>query len=187
MYGRTPEPVPAECNEWATSWPTLLQSLQPDVAMVQFGPWDVVDHRLPGDSTWRAPGDPTYDAFLAGEMRTAMDVFHAAGVPLVWLTAPDIEIGRNEVPPPADPYPGSDPARMHRFNELLRETAAGRADVRIVDLNGYLGACREARWMRTFGLTACTSQRRPHSRQSRPGSAPRSSTPCSRSEVTEIR
>ncbi|MCU1345886.1 MAG: oatA 5, partial [Acidimicrobiia bacterium] len=110
------------------------------VAIVQVGPWDVADRRLPGDRAWRHPGDPVYDRYLLGEMNGVLDMFAARGVAVVWLTSPEIESGRADVPRPSNPYPESDPARMRRFNELLTQAAASRPAVHVVDLAGHLAS-----------------------------------------------
>lgn len=128
-------PVPAECD-WAVSWRSEVEAKQVELAIVQVGPWDVADRRLEGDSKWRAPGDPIYDAYLLSELGQAMDMLASLGVKTVWLTSPVVDLGRPEVPRRA--YSASEPARMRRFNVLLRSAAASRPDVRIVDLAGLL-------------------------------------------------
>ncbi|MCU1345140.1 MAG: hypothetical protein JWL70_1406 [Acidimicrobiia bacterium] len=125
--------------DWSTVWKAEVQA-HPEmrVAVIQLGPRDVSDRRLAGDSKWRHIGDPIYDRYLLGEMNGALDMFTSLGVQVVWLTAPDIEVGRADVPPPAHPYPESDPARMRRFNDLMRQAAAGRPAVHVVDLAAHL-------------------------------------------------
>jgi peptidoglycan/LPS O-acetylase OafA/YrhL len=132
--------VPSRCD-WQRTWTAALDAAPTvDAAVVQVGPWDVTDRRLPGDTHWRAPGDPVYDAYLLNEMRSAMDLLEARGIRVAWLTSPHIELGRLDVPPPREPYPASEPARMDRFNALLREAAAGRRNVTIVDLQRHLAS-----------------------------------------------
>lgn len=133
--------VPPECD-WSTRWPaTLAARPAVEVAIVQFGPLDVTDRRLPGDDRWVHPGDPDYDRYLLDEMLAAIDLLAAEGVGVVWMTSPLIELGRAEQPPPDEPYPTSDPARTARFNELLRQAAQLRPDVvRVVELGSLLAA-----------------------------------------------
>jgi len=128
-------PVPAECD-WAVSWRGEVEARQVQLAIVQVGPWDVADRRLEGDSKWRAPGDPIYDTYLVSELGQAMDMFSSLGVKVVWLTSPLVDLGRSEVPRRA--YSASEPARMRRYNELLRSAAASRPHVRLVDLAALL-------------------------------------------------
>ena len=56
---------------------------------------------------------------------------------VVWLTCPLIDFGltANGISPH---FAMSDPTRMVRFNELLREVAAERPNLRVVDFAGFL-------------------------------------------------
>jgi lysophospholipase L1-like esterase len=61
-------------------------------------------------------------------------------VPVLWITAPQIEVGRDEVPQVDEP--ANDDARIDRYNEILGEVV-GRLEregerVGLVDLEGYL-------------------------------------------------
>jgi hypothetical protein len=137
------------CDEWAELIPTATETVRDtygraDVAILGTGPWDVSDRRLPGDDTWRSPGDPAYDAFLRGELEAATDAFLAEGVPVVWLTTPYLDVGRLMQPPPAEPFPESDPARVDLLNETIRSVAASREGVSVVDLGAYLDGLPDA-------------------------------------------
>ena len=131
------------CAEWASLIPTATETVRDtygraDLAILGTGPWDVADRRLPGEDTWRSPGDPVYDAFLRGELEAATDAFLAEGVPVVWLTTPRLDVGRLMQPPPPEPFPESDPARVDLLNATIRDVAASRDDVAVVDLGAYL-------------------------------------------------
>lgn len=128
-----------ECNNWPTRWNAVLEARAADVAVVLVGVWDVTDHQLPGESQWRAPGDPAYDAWLKREMLAVVDELSQRSPTVVWLTCPLIDFGLtpNGISPR---YAMSDPARMVRFNELLREVAAERPQLRVADLAGYLAS-----------------------------------------------
>lgn len=137
------EVPPASCSRWTETIPAEVQRLREtyghlDVALVQTGPWEVTDRRLPGEDQWRAPGDPVYDQFLYEEFSELTDVFLAQGVTVVWILSPHIDVGRNEEPPPENPYLESDDARMDRLNEIIRRVADERDAVATVDLPGYL-------------------------------------------------
>ncbi len=118
------------CGDLVSQWGRALATADADVALIQVGPIEVDDHLLPGDTVWRAPGDPVYDAYLRDRMLEAVDLVLAHGVTPVWVTSPVIE--------PPDGDVSRDPARMARFNELLREVAARRPGMRIVDLARYV-------------------------------------------------
>ncbi len=133
----------ADCNAWAETLPKSISARlerfgRLDFAVVQTGPWDVADRRLAGDDTWRAPGDPVYDDYLTSELSELTDLLLDRGVKVVWLTAPHIEVGKQEEPPPAQPYPESDPARMDRLNEIIRGIVASRPNAVLVDLARYV-------------------------------------------------
>ncbi len=135
--------VPAGCEAWVDTIPSEAQRIRDayghlDFAVIQTGPWEVTDRRLPGDDEWRAPGDPVYDDFLAHEFAAVTDAFMDQGLVVVWVLAPHIDIGANEEPPPEDPYPESDPARMDRLNEIVQRVADERQGAVTVDLPGYL-------------------------------------------------
>jgi lysophospholipase L1-like esterase len=130
-------PQREECNNWAQRWTKVLTERPAEVAVVLVGTWDVTDHQLPGESQWRAPGDPLYDAYLKKEMLAVVDELAAKSPVVVWLTCPLIDFGLspNGISPH---YAMSDPARMVRFNQLLGEVAAERPELHIVDLAGFL-------------------------------------------------
>jgi hypothetical protein len=118
------------CGDLATQWSNALDGSGADIALIQVGPIEVDDHLLPFDTVWRAPGDPLFDAYLEQKMLEAVDIVLAHGVTPVWLTSPDIE--------PPDGDVSRDPARMARFNELLRDVAHVRPALRLVDLARYV-------------------------------------------------
>jgi hypothetical protein len=155
-------PVAAACD-WATTsamgmdrterpaYPDLVDRWQPDVVVVYAGGWDVADRLLPGDTTWRAIGDPVVDAWLLDEMTAATDLLARGGARVVWLTQPPWE-GATRHPPERLYPPAADPARMRRYNELLLELAARRPDtVRVIDLAGWLAATGEDGRLRPDG------------------------------------
>jgi peptidoglycan/LPS O-acetylase OafA/YrhL len=127
---------PSACGSLPAQWGEALDEARPEIAVIQVGPIEVDDHLLPGDSKWRAPGDPTYDTLLKQKMREAVDVFLARGVEPIWLTSPDIEPSKSTQPPNDDP--SGDPARMTRFNQLLHEVQRQRPELRIIDLAHWM-------------------------------------------------
>ncbi len=115
-----------ECDDWAIRLPERVDFSRTEYgrsnfAVIQFGPWDVSDRKLEGSDEWVAPGDPSYDDFLRGEIAEMTDLLLDDGVYVVWVTAPHIEVGRMQEPPPEQPYPESDPPRVDRFNQIIRE------------------------------------------------------------------
>lgn len=137
----TARPVLDGCDDWPRRWRARAAELDLDGALLQIGPWDVADRRLPGDDEWRHIGDPVYDAFLKSEMHEAVDALTSAGAVVLWLTSPRVEMERSVVPRPARSFPASEPARMDRLNELIREVAAERPhEVWVIDVAAHLRA-----------------------------------------------
>jgi peptidoglycan/LPS O-acetylase OafA/YrhL len=137
----TPRPVLDECRDWPQRWRRQVADLDLDAAVIQIGPWDTADRRLPGERTWRHLGQPDYDAIVKDQIRTAVDVLSSSGAKVLWLTSPHVEMERAVVPRPTRPAPSSDPARMDRLNALVREVAAERPDtVRVIDVAAHLRA-----------------------------------------------
>ncbi|MCX7621072.1 MAG: SGNH/GDSL hydrolase family protein [Acidimicrobiales bacterium] len=126
------------CQRWDIHWREMLEQSRPDIVMVQVGPWDIIDHLLEGDTIWRAPGDPVYDAMLQHEMLAVVDLFASRHVHVAWLTLPRqrVEVGQTLG---SENAPGTDPARSRRFNELLAELPEKRPGaVTILDLAAWL-------------------------------------------------
>jgi hypothetical protein len=123
------------CNRWSLFYRQAVENNQPNIAVVQTGPWEVVDRRMEGSDRWVTLGDADYDRFLLGEMEDAVDVLTARGAIVVWLTAPPM--GH-----PGDGAPKTgprDPARVQRLNELIRELPRRRpGTVAVVDLGGWV-------------------------------------------------
>lgn len=129
------EPIPKECQSWETDWPARIDRDRPDVVIVVNAMWDVADRQLEGDKTWRRPGDPKYDDYLNREFSRAADVLHSRGGPVIWLTYPPIDLGRDEKP--NRDYSVDDPARMARMNEIIREVAKTRPWMKVADFAEY--------------------------------------------------
>lgn len=124
----------ADCD-WATVFPGLLQGQRPDVIVLATGIWEVVDRRFPGDDRWRHIGQPEVDAYILKELVSAIDVLGASGAEVVLLTYPHFQAGLDQG---FTNLPESDPARVDRLNELLRQAAAARPGVAtVVDLQGW--------------------------------------------------
>ena len=134
-FGGTAERIPEECQRWPEEWPAVLGANTADVAVLLTGPFDMTDHQLPGDDTWRGPGDPAYDELLLSELGAATDALLATGTPVVWVTAAEVNAGWFFVEDPID-----DPARAQRLNEVIGEVAASRPGVTVVDLSAWLVA-----------------------------------------------
>jgi hypothetical protein len=148
------EVIPDGCNNWAQTWKTYIDANKPNIAVVQVGPWEVVDRKLAGDDQWRAPGDPVYDDYLLKEMIAAVDVLSAQGAEVIWLTSPPIKpgVGDGEHVQFARGQ-GEDPARMARFDQLIAALPRERPGrVHVLDLAGWLKASGEDERLRPDGV-----------------------------------
>lgn len=85
-------------------------------------------------------GNPAVDDAVRAELLEAVDLLSAQGALVVWLTHPVIEVRDPETgAAPIESYPESDPLRMARFNELVRELEALRPrQVVVLDVASYL-------------------------------------------------
>jgi peptidoglycan/LPS O-acetylase OafA/YrhL len=125
------------CNRWPLFYRQAVENNQPNIAVVQTGPWEVVDRRMEGSDRWVTLGDADYDRFLLGEMEDAVDVLTARGAVVVWLTAPPMGHPQDNGPKTGQ----RDPARVQRLNELIRELPTRRpGKVAVVDLGGWVAA-----------------------------------------------
>ncbi len=114
-------------------FPDGLAKARPDLVVVADAVWDTTDRQLAGETTWRKPGDPTYDAYLAKEFGAAADLLHSKGAVVAWLTYPHIQVGKAEPGVMAD-YPANEPARIERVNQIVREVARTRPWMVVIDL-----------------------------------------------------
>ena len=128
--------------DWSNNWFTdQIDRIQPHVIMAMYGTWDVVDRQLPGDTQWRSIGDPIYDAYLRSELSSAMDTMAAGGAEVVWMTHPYIRVGITEGL--SGPFPEEDHDRMDRLNAMVREIAASKQRVTVVDLEEHMRSLPE--------------------------------------------
>jgi peptidoglycan/LPS O-acetylase OafA/YrhL/lysophospholipase L1-like esterase len=147
------------CGSVKDTWVAAVAEQRPDVVVVASGLRDVADRRVDLDTPWEAPGSPGLDDFLGTEVRELLDRLAPSGAALLVATAPHLN---NAAPAPAPPTqilpadqtrsslvaaqgaeasdgvppPGfaeNDPARIDRWNQLLREAATARG-AGVVDL-----------------------------------------------------
>jgi peptidoglycan/LPS O-acetylase OafA/YrhL len=127
--GVTSTAVPG-CANWEAGWRGLVAQVQPSVTAVLVGRWEVVDRVI--DGKWSHIGDPAFDALLSRQLDRAIAAASSTGARVVLLTAPYFA-GLER--PDGGSWPEDDPARVDRFNVLVRAAAArSTADVRVLDL-----------------------------------------------------
>lgn len=127
------------CAAVPDEWRARVVASPPDAAIVLVGPWETRNRRAHADAPELALGDPELDAATLAAMIDAIDRLSATDARVIWLTSPRIRM-----PPLAGKLydsdtAASDPRRIDRLNELVREAALARPDrARVVDLAAYM-------------------------------------------------
>ncbi|HEX5267748.1 MAG TPA: acyltransferase family protein [Acidimicrobiales bacterium] len=122
------------CDTWPARWAADVARFHPDVVALMEGPWEVRDRYLGG--RWTHLGQPGFDARELAALKQAVGVLGAGGARVALLTAP--YDGQPEQPD-GRPQPADDPARTDRYNQLLRQVAAGAPGrTAVVDLGRRL-------------------------------------------------
>ncbi|OBH63136.1 hypothetical protein A5685_01805 [Mycobacterium colombiense] len=123
----------SECDGWPIRWSKQVSQDQPDVALLVIGRWETVDRVNEGQ--WTHIGDPTFDAYLNGELERALTIVGATGVHVVVATVP---YSRGGEKPDGRLYPEDQPDRVNLWNTMLRKTVSHHPNVAILDLNKKL-------------------------------------------------
>lgn len=145
-------PPDEECRGWEQRWAAASEEHPSDLAVVQLGPWEVVDQQLsPGGEILTIGEDPEVDGAIRAALLRAVDVLRADNGTVVLLAPPDIEVGRVDGRSPPSPYDESDPERMERFREIVTDVARDRPDVEVIDLQPWFAA-RDDRRLRPDGV-----------------------------------
>jgi hypothetical protein len=132
-FGKHYDAVPPGCETWPETWRAAVEADQPDVAVVLVGRWELMDRVI--GSRWSAIGAPDFDSDVAASLDTAVAAAAATGGRVVLATTPYYQRGLR---PDGGLWPEDVPARVDRFNELLRATAARHPGVAVVELGGRL-------------------------------------------------
>ncbi len=145
------DPVDAACNssapqsqQWPSVWKADLAQFHPNVVVLLAGRWEVLDRQI--GSAWLHIGDPAFDADLERSLEQAVQVGTSSGALMVMLTAPCFDSGEQ---PNGQPWPEDSPARLARFNQILRQVAAEHpSTVRLEDFGAQL--CPSGRFTTSF-------------------------------------
>lgn len=151
--GDTTEPIPATCRGYQDRWAATVAANRVDVALIQFGPWDVRDQQLePGGPYLTIGRDPELDAALEAELDATVAKLLAHVGEVVLVGSPDVELGRDGGRSPRRERPESDPGRMAAYRAILASVAARHDRVTVVDLAGYLAARADDPELRPDGV-----------------------------------
>lgn len=130
-------PPGPECD-WTERWPAQVAANDPDIAVLQVGPWEVADYREVEGGPWTRIGDPDHDAFLRSELEAAIDALSSSGARVVLLSSPDVQVGLHDLDRRTGAVTASEPSRMDLFNELLRGVAADHPRAEVVELAAHV-------------------------------------------------
>jgi peptidoglycan/LPS O-acetylase OafA/YrhL len=120
-----PAKVPSAACDWSVKWPEFLSANQTDIALVMFGPWEVLPHAEGDSTTYVRPGDPAYDKKLKQSILAATDVLSKDGRAVIWLTGIQVWLGESAKLPDV----------WHRYNEILTSAQKDRPNaMRVLDL-----------------------------------------------------
>jgi hypothetical protein len=120
-------PLSPICAAWPETWAERLSRDRPKVVAIQIGRHEVLDRIYEG--RWTNILDDAYLAYVREEIELALRVVRRDGAHAVLLTSPLFR-------PTAAPE--NDPARVVRFNALLRELATADPTVTLIDLGGRI-------------------------------------------------
>lgn len=138
-YAGVPKEAEAKCNTWATQRLRDIEDIRPQVVVISYGVFDVLDRQLSSDAAWTRLGEADYDAYVRTEIAAFTDLMSSQGAKVVWLVQPDVEIGvTDDGNRPLVSFPESDPRRMARFNELVRQVVDTRPNSQTLDLKAHL-------------------------------------------------
>ena len=144
-----------EVIPWATQWAEEIAQLHPNVVVEGAGRWEVVDRLYEGK--WANILQPHFAAYIKSQLQKAADVVNAAGLPMVFLTAPCTDEPEQ---PDGDAWPEDNPARRDAYNRMIRQIAAEHPrTVSVDDLDK--AACPGGRYASTVdGVVDPDRQRR---------------------------
>jgi peptidoglycan/LPS O-acetylase OafA/YrhL/lysophospholipase L1-like esterase len=140
------------CGSVEATWTAAVTQQRPDVVIVSSSIRDVADRRIERDTPWEAPGSAGLDDFLGTEVRELLDRLSDSGAAVLVATSAHLNSTLPAPAPPASVLPPdqtrsslmaaqeaevregvpaaghaeNDPARIDRWNQILRDAAAAR-------------------------------------------------------------
>ena len=123
------------CVGFGPRLPHLLDAAAPDVVVVIPGVGDLGEREI--DRQWVHAGDPVFDTWLRQHLESLADTLGESGVPVVWATSPHVRLTPAGDEGDWTSLDDNDPARVDRFNEIVRQVVSGREDMSVVDLGAW--------------------------------------------------
>jgi lysophospholipase L1-like esterase len=129
-----------ECNRWRTQRASEIAQIQPDVVLVIYGSFDMLDRKWDGSDTWTHVGLPDFDRALAQDIGDMTDLLGSGGAHVIWATYPRIRTGVVDGKVPLKDFPEYSHDRADRLNTLIREAVAQRPFASVLELRRHLQA-----------------------------------------------
>jgi lysophospholipase L1-like esterase len=146
-------PSPVQCDGWLDRWLDDTEQNRVDIAVVQYGPWDVRPQQLEQGGDYLVIGqDAELDRAMLRSLDEAVtDLLDHVGV-VVLVASPDIEIGRDHGRSPRRDDPDSDHDRMAAYRDLVEQVAARHDRVAVLDMAGWLDGRDDDNRLRPDGV-----------------------------------
>ena len=122
-----------ECARWRTEWTDAFMQVEPDIAVVMVGAWEVLDHRVDGVDV-EFP-DPAWFELVRSAVRDAIAIAGTDGTPVALLALPCMQQSADTLLPA---QARNDVVRVSAFNSILREEAAADPNVHVIELQDRL-------------------------------------------------
>jgi peptidoglycan/LPS O-acetylase OafA/YrhL len=123
--------IPPNCEAWPRLWADHIGRFDPDVVLAVVGRWEVMDRVHNG--AWTHLGEAAFDQYVNDELERAVGVLTAGDAIVAFTTAPYFFRGER---PDGGRWPEDDPARVDRFNAVLRAVVARHpSNTALLDLN----------------------------------------------------
>jgi peptidoglycan/LPS O-acetylase OafA/YrhL len=122
------------CADWPAEYQDLVKRVDPEVAVLLIGVWELFDQRVDGvELTF---GTPQHDAYLRRQLEQARSILTARGARLALLSVPCYDA---TVEHAGTIGTLNDATRVAHLNEVFAEFAQAHPDdVTLVDLHGLL-------------------------------------------------
>ena len=128
-----------DCTSWLDeTWRDGVRTFRPDAVVVLSGPWDILERRLPGWSSFEELGDARFDDWLVAAYAGRARELAATGARIVWLTPPCAQ----EIAGPLYETGAFETSNLRYVGEhiLERVREASGVDITLVDLFGHVCA-----------------------------------------------
>lgn len=142
---------PRRCD-WTRRYRVLVDTVDPDVVVVQYGPWEIEEQILDGEDRARHLGDPDFDDFVRDELDELTALLSRRGARVIWLDLPDAGPAAYDTSL-AGISPEDFATRRARWNELLHELPRRHdGTVEVIDVSDWVDPRRDDPEIREDGM-----------------------------------